>query len=330
MNFFEYFRYQFIISAIFNLLIMLKIDHLVKDYTSGFLRKKVRVLQDVSFSVNRGEIFGFVGPNGAGKTTTFKVILGFVSLTGGRVELMGEPLGDVKAKRQIGYLPENPYFYDYLTGEELLHYMGELHGVNGARLSGRVGELLEKVKMTHARKIQLRKYSKGMLQRVGIAQALINDPEFLILDEPMSGLDPIGQREIRELILEQKELGKTILMSSHILSDVEALCERVAIIINGKVVKSGELGKLFQDLHSIYEMIVRIDDETVLDYLNDLNLTIEKRAGLIVLKFDEEIKVKVLEVVSRSGGDIISLHPLRKSLEGLFVEEAKKDGHVVV
>jgi ABC-2 type transport system ATP-binding protein len=307
---------------------MLRIDNLIKDYTSGFLRQKVRVLQDVSFSVNRGEIFGFVGPNGAGKTTTFKVILGFVSLTDGRVELMGKPLGDVKVKRQIGYLPENPYFYDYLTGEELLHYMGELHGVNGDRLSRRVDYLLEKVKMTHAKRIQLRKYSKGMLQRVGIAQALINDPEFLILDEPMSGLDPIGQREIRELILEQKELGKTILMSSHILSDVEALCEKVAIIIDGRVVKSGELGKLFEDIHSIYEMLLRIDDETVLDYLSDLNVTIEKRAGLIVLKFDEEIKAKVLDVVSRSGGDIISLHPLRKSLEGLFIEEAQKDLHV--
>jgi ABC-2 type transport system ATP-binding protein len=282
----------------------------------------------VSFSVNRGEIFGFVGPNGAGKTTTFKVILGFVSLTGGRVELMGEPLGHVEVKRRIGYLPENPYFYDYLTGEELLHYMGELHGVNGDRLSRRVDYLLEKVKMTHAKRIQLRKYSKGMLQRVGIAQALINDPEFLILDEPMSGLDPIGQREIRELILEQKELGKTILMSSHILSDVEALCDRVAIIINGKVVKCGDLGKLFDEIHSMYEMLLRLEDEIILNYLSDLNVTIEKRAGLIVLKFDEEIKAKVLEVVSRSGGDIISLHPLRKSLEGLFIEEAQKDLHV--
>lgn len=307
---------------------MLKIDNLIKDYTSGFFRKKVRVLQDVSFSVNQGEIFGFVGPNGAGKTTTFKLILGFVSPTGGMVELMGKPLGDVKVKRKIGYLPENPYFYDYLTGEELLHYMGELHGVDRDRLSGRVDDLLEKVKMTHARRIQLRKYSKGMLQRIGIAQALVNDPEFLILDEPMSGLDPIGQREIRELILEQKELGRTILMSSHILSDVEALCDRVAIIINGKVVKSGELQRLFEDISSAYEMLVRVEGETVLKSLNDLNVTVEKRAGLVVLKFDEEIKDRVLEVISRSGGDIITLHPLRKSLEGLFVEEAAKDVYV--
>jgi len=306
---------------------MLKIENLVKDYSSGFLRRKVRVLQDVSFSVNKGEIFGFVGPNGAGKTTTFKVVLGFVSLTSGKVELMGEPLGHVDAKRHIGYLPENPYFYDYLTGEELLHYMGELHGINGDRLSRRVDGLLEKVRITHARKIQLRKYSKGMLQRVGIAQALINDPEFLILDEPMGGLDPIGQREIRELILEQKELGKTILMSSHILSDVEALCDRVAIIINGKVVTSGELGRLFEGIQTHYEMLLRVGDEKVIDYLSDLNVTIEKRAGLLVLKFDEDIKAKVLEVVSGSGGDIVTLHPLRKSLERLFVEEAERDYH---
>ncbi|HZX15100.1 MAG TPA: ABC transporter ATP-binding protein, partial [Thermodesulfobacteriota bacterium] len=183
---------------------MLKIENLVKDYTSGFLRKRVRVLNDVSFSVNKGEIFGFVGPNGAGKTTTFKVILGFVSLAGGRVEIMGKPMGDVDVKKHLGYLPENPYFYDYLTGEELLDYMGELHGVDGKGLAKRVDELLEKVKMSHARRLQLRKYSKGMLQRIGIAQALINDPDFLILDEPLSGLDPMGQREIRDLILELK------------------------------------------------------------------------------------------------------------------------------
>ena len=304
---------------------MLKIENLVKDYTSGFLRRRVRVLNDVTFSVNKAEIFGFVGPNGAGKTTTFKVVLGFVSPSSGRVEIMGEPLGRVDVKRHIGYLPENPYFYDYLTGEELLRYMGELHGVNGDRLSRRVDDLLEKVKMAHARKIQLRKYSKGMLQRVGIAQALINDPAFLILDEPMSGLDPIGQREIRELILEQKEKGKTILMSSHILSDVEALCDRVAIIIKGRVVISGELGKLFEGIHTNYEMLLRVEDGKILDYLSDLNVDVEKRAGLIVLKFDEGIKAKILEVVSRSGGDIIALQPLGRSLEGLFVEEAEKD-----
>jgi ABC-2 type transport system ATP-binding protein len=304
---------------------MLDVKNLVKDYTTGFLRKRVRILRGVSFSVNRGEIFGFVGPNGAGKTTTFKTILGFVTPTGGSVEIMGKPLGDVDVKKHIGYLPENPYFYDYLTGEELLHYMGELHGLNGSGLSKRVNELLEKVNMSHAKRVQLRKYSKGMLQRVGVAQALINDPEFLILDEPMSGLDPIGQREIRELILEQKKRGKTILLSSHILSDVEALCDRVGVIIGGRVVKMGELGKLFEEIHTDYEMLLKSVDEGIVNKLSDLRVTLEKRAGFIVLKFDEDIKPRVLDVISKSQADIVSLHPLRKSLEGLFVEQAGKD-----
>ena len=307
---------------------MLKVENLVKDFATGFLRKKVRVLKGVSFSVNKGEIFGFVGPNGAGKTTTFKVVLGFVPITDGNVELIGRPLGDVDIKKHIGYLPENPYFYDYLTGEELLRYMGELHGLNGKGLSVRIDELLEKVKMSHARKVQLRKYSKGMLQRVGVAQALINDPEFLIPDEPMTGLDPIGQREIKDLILEEKKRGKTILLSSHMLSDVEALCDRVGVVMSGKVVKIGELGKLFEEIHTDYEMLLKGVDEKIIKNLSDLKVVIEHRAGFIVLRFDEDIKAKVFQVVSDSGADIVSLHPLRKSLEGLFVEEAKKDVHL--
>lgn len=304
---------------------MLNVENLIKDYTTGFLRKRVRVLKGVSFSVNKGEIFGFVGPNGAGKTTAFKTVLGFVSATSGRVQIMGKPLGDVDVKKRIGYLPENPYFYDYLTGEELLHYMGELHGLNGSGLSKRVGELLQKVNMSHAKRVQLRKYSKGMLQRIGVAQALINDPEFLVLDEPMSGLDPMGQREIRELILEQKKRGKTILLSSHILSDVEALCDRVGVIIGGRVVKIGELGKLFEEIHTDYEMLLKGVDEEIVNKLSDLVVTIERRAGFIVLKFDEDIKGRVLDAISNSRADIVLLHPLTKSLEGLFVEEAKKD-----
>jgi ABC-2 type transport system ATP-binding protein len=202
--------------------------------------------------------------------------------------------------------------------------MGELHGLNGRGLSKRIDELLDKVKMSHARKVQLRKYSKGMLQRIGVAQALINDPEFLILDEPMNGLDPIGQREIRELILEEKKRGKTILLSSHILSDVEALCDRVGVIIGGRVVKIGELGKLFEEIHTDYEVLLKGIDESILGNFSDLKATVEKRAGFTVLKFDENIKSRVLEAVSNSQADIVSLHPLRKSLEGLFVEETNK------
>lgn len=303
---------------------ILSITNLVKDYKTGFTGKKTRVLRDVSFDVRKGEVFGFVGPNGAGKTTTFKSILGFVSPTEGKIELLGKEHTNSEAKRRIGYLPENPYFYDYLTGEELLRYMGELQGLPRKILNERTDELLRKVRMEHAKKLQMRKYSKGMLQRIGVAQALVNDPEFLILDEPMSGLDPIGRREIKDLILEEKRKGKTILLSSHMLSDVEALCDRVGIIMGGKVIKIGNIGDLLKEIHTDYEMHIEGSGEDVKQCVKDLRVEMDQRAGYIVLKFDEDMKRKVLEAVTRTQAEIVSIHPLRKSLEGLFVEEARK------
>ncbi|HET7288934.1 MAG TPA: ABC transporter ATP-binding protein [Thermodesulfobacteriota bacterium] len=303
---------------------ILNITNLVKDYKTGFTGKKTRVLRDVSFDVRKGEVFGFVGPNGAGKTTTFKLILGFVSPTEGKIELLGEEHSNSGAKSRIGYLPENPYFYDYLTGEELLRYMGELHGLGRKVLNERTDELLRKVSMEHAKKLQMRKYSKGMLQRIGVAQALVNDPEFLILDEPMSGLDPIGRREIKDLILEEKRKGKTILLSSHMLSDVEALCDRVGIIMGGTVIKIGNIGDLLKEIHTDYEMHIEGSGEDVRQCVKDLRVEMDQRAGYIVLKFDEDMKRKVLEAVTRTPAEIVSIHPLRKSLEGLFVEEARK------
>jgi len=306
----------------------LRITNLVKDYKTGFFGKMTRVLRNVTFSVERGEIFGFIGPNGAGKTTTFKSILGFAKPTEGSIELLGRDSEDPDAKRKIGYLPENPYFYDYLTGEELLIYMGELHGLGRKFLEVKAGELLEKVRMSHARKVQMRKYSKGMLQRIGIAQSLINDPEFIILDEPMSGLDPIGRREIKDLILEEKRKGKTILLSSHMLSDVEALCDRVGIIMGGTLIKTGSLSELLKEIHTDYEMHVEGSPEEVKGSVRGMPVEMEHRAGYIVLKFDEDIKRQVIEAVAKSPGGIISLHPVRRSLEGLFVEEAKKESPV--
>ncbi len=303
---------------------ILNITNLVKDYKTGFTGKKTRVLRDVSFDVRKGEVFGFVGPNGAGKTTTFKSILGFVSPTEGKIELLGKEHTNSEAKRRIGYLPENPYFYDYLTGEELLRYMGELQGLPRKVLNERTDELLRKVRMEHAKKLQMRKYSKGMLQRIGVAQALVNDPEFLILDEPMSGLDPIGRREIKDLILEEKRKGKTILLSSHMLSDVEALCDRVGIIMGGTVIKIGNIGDLLKEIHTDYEMHIEGSGEDVKQCVKDLRVEMDQRAGYIVLKFDEDMKRKVLEAVTRTPAEIVSIHPLRKSLEGLFVEEARK------
>ena len=303
---------------------MLVVSHLVKDYATGFLGNKVRVLHDVSFDVANGEIFGFIGPNGAGKTTTFKSILNFVSINKGQITIDGQKNTNNNIKSIIGYLPESPYFYDYLTGEELLYYMGNLHEISNEILNNRVDELLKKVGMSHARNIQLRKYSKGMLQRIGIAQALINNPNFLILDEPMSGLDPIGRREIRDLILEQKADGKTILLSSHILSDVESLCDRVGVILNGVVVQIGILADLYNEIKSDYELLLSCSLEIAKDVLAAHTHKLEQRAGLIVVRLNENERYQVLKKVIEANIDIISLYPLRKSLEGIFEEESKK------
>lgn len=303
---------------------MLNVKELAKDYASGFFQRKTRVLHSVTFSVEKGEIFGFIGPNGAGKTTTFKSILNFVSITEGEITIKGKSNKDPIQRSNLGYLPESPYFYDYLTGEELLNYMGKLHGIEKHILSNRIDELLEKVNMIHARKLQLRKYSKGMLQRIGVAQALINDPEFLILDEPMSGLDPIGRREIRDLILEQKNLGKTILLSSHILSDVESLCDRVGVILKGRVVKVGALCDLYKEINSDYEMMLNCTSEEVKKIIDYEDVSINKRAGFIVVKFNESRKKGVINSILESDIELISIYPLRKSLEGIFELESKK------
>jgi len=303
---------------------MLNVDNLIIDYSTGFLGKKSRVLKGVNFSVNDGEIFGFIGPNGAGKTTTFKSILGFITQVSGSISIFGKSNSDVELKSKIGYLPESPYFYDYLTGNELLQYMAKLHGVEQPILSKRIEDLLHKVGMSHAKDVQLRKYSKGMLQRIGIAQALVNDPDFLILDEPMSGLDPRGRREIHELILEQKKRGKTILLSSHILSDIESLCDRVGVIINGVVVKTGILADLFREIKTDYEMLLNCDKQTLLNNIDSNTVSIDERAGFLILRFDESDKSHLLKLLLDLNAEIVSMYPLRKSLEGLFIEESEK------
>ncbi len=210
---------------------------LTKDYAIGFWRKRpYRALDRLTLDVGAGEVFGFLGPNGAGKTTTLKLLMQLVYPTAGRAEILGRPLGDPSVKRRIGYLPENPYFYDHLTAEELLVYYASLFGIRGAARASRAARLLDEVGVGAERRLQLRKFSKGMLQRVGIAQALINEPELVILDEPMSGLDPLGRRDVRALILRLRDSGCTVFFSSHVLSDAEALCHRVAILAKGRLV----------------------------------------------------------------------------------------------
>src|SRR5262245_24952610 len=219
---------------------------LSKDYAVGFWRKRpYRALDGLTLDVQSGEIFGFLGPNGAGKTTTLKLLMQLIFPTSGRAEILGRPVGDVAARKRIGYLPENPYFYDYLTAEELLHYFGHLFGYSSADVHARAARLLDRVGIgAERRRQQLRKYSNGMIQRVGIAQALLNDPEVIFLDEPMSGLDPLGRREVRSLILELRDQGRTVFFSSHILADAEALCSRVAVVAGGRLAATGRLSDM--------------------------------------------------------------------------------------
>src|SRR3954454_5928711 len=220
----------------------IRMDALTKDYAVGFWRKRpYRALDQLTLDIGSGEVFGFLGPNGAGKTTTLKLLMQLIFPTSGSAEILGRPVGDVGARRRIGYLPENPYFYDYLTAEELLHYFGRLFGLSGPDRRRRVDSLLDRVGIAGERRLQLRKFSKGMLQRVGIAQALLNDPEVIFLDEPMSGLDPIGRRDVRSLILDLRDQGRTVFFSSHILADAEALCRRVAVVAGGRLAASGTL-----------------------------------------------------------------------------------------
>src|SRR6187399_943351 len=230
---------------------------LTKDFAVGFWRKRpYRALDRLTLDVEAGEVFGFLGPNGAGKTTTLKLLMQLVFPTSGTADLLGKPAGDLSAKRRIGFLPENPYFYDYLTAEELLEYFAGLFGYRGAERRARASRLLDEVGIGAERRLQLRKFSKGMLQRVGIAQALINDPEVVFFDEPMSGLDPLGRREIRALILRLRDRGCTVFFSSHVLSDAEALCSRVAIMARGRLVSEGRLTDMLAFQVRGWELVV--------------------------------------------------------------------------
>jgi len=214
----------------------IEIENLSKEYPYGFLNlKKKRSLEDLTMQVEDGEVFGFLGPNGAGKTTAIKLLMRLIFPTSGTARILGKPIDDVSMHEDIGYLPEQPYFYDYLTASELLEYFARFHKLTDQDRHERVQRMLKQVGLETARKIQLRKYSKGMLQRVGLAQAILHDPQVVVLDEPMSGLDPLGRREVRDIILELKKQGRTVLFSTHILSDAEMLCDRVGVIVGGKL-----------------------------------------------------------------------------------------------
>jgi len=305
-------------------MIALSTSELTKDYAVGFWRKRpYRALDRLTLDVEAGEVFGFLGPNGAGKTTTLKLLMQLVFPTSGRAELLGRPVGDLEARRRIGYLPEHPYFYDHLTAEELLTYFAGLFGYQGADRRARVTSLLDLVSIGAERRLQLRKFSKGMLQRVGIAQALLNDPELVILDEPMSGLDPLGRRDVRSLILTLRDRGCTVFFSSHVLSDAEALCSRVAIMAKGRLVSQGALADILAFRSAGWELVVaNLPEEAARRF--------ETRARRIVRISDGRYSIelpldpppdRLLSELTAQGATLVSLNPLRETLEDFFVEQ---------
>jgi ABC-2 type transport system ATP-binding protein len=296
---------------------------LTKDYAVGFWRKRAyRALDRLTLDVEAGEVFGFLGPNGAGKTTTLKLLMQLVFPTGGHAEILGRPVGDRSVKQRIGYLPENPYFYDHLTAEELLVYYASLFGIRGAERAARAGRLLDEVGVGAERRLQLRKFSKGMLQRVGIAQALINNPELVILDEPMSGLDPLGRRDVRTLILRLRDAGTTVFFSSHVLSDAEALCSRVAILAKGHLVAAGRLTDMLALRARGWEMVVAgASDELIASFGLRVRRSVRISEGRYTLELalDPPPEQLLAELTAR-GAQLASLNPIRETLEDVFVQ----------
>jgi len=302
---------------------VIEITNLTKDYEVGFFRKsKVRALDGLSLSIDRGEIFGFLGANGAGKTTTLKLLMRLIFPTGGSAQILGHDIRDASMHQRIGYLPENPYFYDYLTAREFLDYCGEIFGLRAADRKKRTADLLARVKLDEKRwDTQLRKFSKGMLQRVGLAQSLVNDPEIVFLDEPMSGLDPVGRREVRDLIAALRDEGKTVFMCSHILSDIEVLCDRVAILKRGRLAQVGyldELRRTTEGPNRMELMATGTDPATLREQLPEADIAPTPRGLRIEISSEDEIEL-VLAALRKAGGKIVSVQPVKQSLEELFL-----------
>ena len=296
---------------------------LTKDYRVGFWRKRpYRALDRLTIDVEAGEVFGFLGPNGAGKTTTLKLLMQLVYPTGGDAEILGRPLGDLSVRQRIGYLPENPYFYDHLTAEELLVYYASLFGIRGAERAARAGRLLDEVGIGAERRLQLRKFSKGMLQRVGIAQALINNPELVIFDEPMSGLDPLGRRDVRALILRLRDAGCTVFFSSHVLSDAEALCNRVAILAKGRLVAAGRLTDMLALRARGWELVVAgASDGLIASLASRVRRTVRISDGRYTLELPlDPPPERLLAELTAGGAHLASLNPIRDTLEDVFVK----------
>ena len=307
---------------------ILRTERLSKTFEVGVRRRRVQAVTDLDLAVEDGEIFGFVGPNGAGKTTTIKMLMGLIFPTSGKAFIYDAPIPSPEAKRRIGFLPENPSYYEFLTGREALRFFGQLSGVAAPALATRVPELLELVGLADAADRQIRKYSKGMQQRLGIAQALVGDPSFVVLDEPMSGLDPIGRKDVRDLILELKRRGKTVLFSTHILPDVEALADRVGVILGGRLRDVGRISDLLSPRVRSVEVVLDVP-EGAHEAVAGGRLVSRDQARLVLAFPDLGAANAAAAAVLARGGTVVSLVPHRETLEDFFVrrlEEGRAEG----
>jgi ABC-2 type transport system ATP-binding protein len=297
---------------------------LEKHYSVGFWRKVRRdALRPLTLSVEQGEVFGYLGPNGAGKTTTLRLLMGLVFPSGGSARILGCALDDPSMKARIGFLPEQPYFYDHLTPRELLHYYAQLSGVAAKEISKRTEIVLERVGMSGSGNVQMKKLSKGMLQRVGIAQAIVHDPELLFLDEPMSGLDPIGRREVRDLIEELNNEGKTIFFSTHILSDAETLCDRVAVLNRGTLRGIGVVADLIRDVSGRVE--VTWHGKAPVPSIEALAVKAHVTGDISRVEVNESQAEAVVDDIRKAGMKLLSLSPVHASLEDYFLQQLKPE-----
>jgi ABC-2 type transport system ATP-binding protein len=300
-------------------------EKLGKEHRIGFWRKRVSVLSQLDLTVHEGEVFGYLGPNGAGKTTTLKLLTGLLHPTSGKARVLGRPPGDVRMQQQVGFLPEQPSFYEYLTGRELLSFYGQLLGLDRPTRRERVESVARQLRFESALDLQLRKYSKGMLQRIGLAQALLNDPRLVLLDEPMSGLDPVGRREVRDLLLRLKSEGRTVFFSSHIIPDVEVVCDRVGILVGGRLVAQGPLDEILGVRIASIEVTVSQVPPEVMGELDHLLVTqpVPRGERLLLTIKDEGALAELLGRLLDGKAVIHAVAPHRESLEEYFIRHVQ-------
>jgi ABC-2 type transport system ATP-binding protein len=310
--------------------IPISVHGLEKTYRVGFwLAKRVQALRGIDLEVRPGQIYGLLGPNGAGKSTTIKILLNLVKATKGTAQVFGRPPSDAAVRRQVGYVPENPAPYEYLTGAEFLSLSARLAGLSGADVGKKVDAALGAVEMTGAAKLQIRRYSKGMVQRVALAQAIIADPKLLVLDEPTSGLDPLGRRQIRDLILGQRQKGTAVLFCSHIIPDVEALCDRVAVLVGGKVIREGTVQELIGAEVSFNELVVEGTTEERLRALAGGIESIHPLEGRLVVRVTDAQSQSLLRALVQDGARVTRFGPVRSGLEDQFMQALKEAGRHV-